>query len=99
MAKKTRVDRLNKKLGPPQELTVGALIEALQKLPSDTPVYLGNMQPAMGVEIREGRIHKGWMGESSFQPVPDGKRTAVFLTGWSENSMTGELDTTIYTGA
>lgn len=97
MTKKTKLDKLNKKIGTPSEgLTVEALIRRLWEIPGDTPVYCGNLQAAIGVEIREGKVHQDYYG-TSFSPVTGGKHLGVFLTAWSEDA-TGEVHPCIYTG-
>ena len=96
MAKRPNVERLNKKLGVTGELTVAILIAQLEKLPADMPVFCGNQQAAIGLEVREGRIGQDYYG-STFSPVPGGKYKGLFLTCWSEDS-TGEVGPTIYSG-
>lgn len=95
--KRNSTDRLNKKVGTPSEgLTVESLIRRLQELPGELPVFCGNLQAAIGLEVREGRLGTDYYG-SRFSPLTGGRHRGVFLTAWSED-VTGEVHPCIYTG-
>ena len=95
--KKFATERLNKKVSTPSEgLTVEALIRRLQELPGELPVFCGNLQAAIGLEVREGRFGVDYYG-TTFSPLTGGKHRGVFLTAWAED-VTGEVHPCIYTG-